>query len=490
MLKRRMPILTVLLICFLAIVAVMTVSGFLSQQAYQTFYVDFADEYSLLIRLIEVKDDVGKMYLAAWGLRNGRMDAREAFEADYQAAYSHARSTVALLKERLDGELGYAMDDIGNMITTFDENYQELLANIETDYTLYLTIYERYLRRLQGYIEDEIRTASEKLTVKAKGTYDLFFERLGTIQRRGSLLLILSAAACLLGAFWVTRGVSRPIKTLVARMRRFAESGEDAPSAGSRIMLREVGELVDSYDMLVAETVEKREVERELSRQQLVNLETKTLLKSAELDMLRMQMNPHFLFNTLNSIGALAEMESAPRAGEMVARLAAILRYSMNARSQFAPLSEELSVAGDYVAIQKARFGDRLSYESHVEEGALLRPIPCMTVQPLIENAIQHGFPMPKAGDRIEVMAWVEQSELMVSVKDNGAGMSQERLAEVLSGAPLEAGASRGIGLENVLHRMRLMYGEGHVTVNSHPGLGTTVTLRVPESGNNRPSSL
>ena len=490
MLKRRMPILTVLLICFLSIVAVMTVSGFLSQQAYQTFYVDFADEYSLLIRLIEVKDDVGKMYLAAWGLRNGRMDAREAFEADYEAAYSHARSTVALLKERLDGDLGYKMGDIGNMITTFDENYHELLANLETDYTLYLTIYERYLRRLQGYIEDEIRTASEKLTVKAKGTYDLFSERLGTIQLRGNLIMILSAAACLLGAFWVTRGVSRPIRTLVMRMRHFAETGKDAPAAGSRTILREVGELVDSYDALVAETVEKREVERELSRQQLDNLETKNLLKSAELDMLRMQMNPHFLFNTLNSIGALAEMESAPRAGEMVSRLAAILRYSMNARSQFAPLSEELSVAGDYVAIQKARFGDRLSYESHVEEGSMLRPIPCMTVQPLIENAIQHGFPKPKAGDRIEVMAWVERNELMVSVKDNGAGMSPERLKEVLSGAPRETGASRGIGLENVLHRMRLLYGEGHVTVNSHPGLGTTVTLRVPESGNIHPSPL
>jgi len=484
MLKRRTPILTVLLLCFLAIVAVMTVSGFLSQQAYQTFYVDFADEYSLLIRLIEVKDDVGKMYLAAWGLRNGRADARESFQSDYQAAYDHARGTIALLKGRLDGELGYAMRDIGNMLTTFDENYRELVANLETDYTLYLTIYERYLRRLQGYIEDEIRTAGEKLTKKAKGTYDQFFERLDTIQRRGSLLMILSAAACLLGAFWVARGVSRPIRTLVARMRRFAQTGEDAPSAGSRTMLREVGALVDSYDALVAETVEKREVERELSRQQLDNLETKNLLKSAELDMLRMQMNPHFLFNTLNSIGALAEMESAPRAGEMVSRLAAILRYSMNARSQFAPLSEELSVAGDYVAIQKARFGDRLSYESRVEEGAMLRPIPCMTVQPLIENAIQHGFPKPKAGDRIEVEAWVEGDELVVVVQDNGAGMPPERLNQVLAGAPREAGVSRGIGLENVLHRMRLMYGDGHVMIDSRPGRGTTVTLRVPDGAN------
>ena len=146
-------------------------------------------------------------------------------------------------------------------------------------------------------------------------------------------------------------------------------------------------------------------------------------------------------------------------------------------------------MAEDYVSIQKARFGDRLSYESHVEEAAMLRPIPCMTVQPLIENAIQHGFPMPKAGDRIEVMAWVEEDQLMVSVQDNGAGMSPERLAEVLSGAPQEAGASRGIGLENVLHRMRLMFGEGHVTVSSHPGLGTTITLCVPEAGNMSPAS-
>ncbi len=179
----------------------------------------------------------------------------------------------------------------------------------------------------------------------------------------------------------------------------------------------------------MAETIEKRQVERELSRQQMDNLETKSLLKSAELDMLRMQMNPHFLFNTLNSIGALTEMESAPRAGEMVERLASILRYSMNARSQFAPLSEELSVAGDYVAIQKARFGDRLRYECRAAAEALIMPIPCMTVQPLIENAIQHGFPKPKAGDRIEVNAWVDGGELSVSVRDNGEGMSRSACA-------------------------------------------------------------
>ncbi len=480
MAKRRVPIWTVLFVCFLAIVAVMTTSGFWSQRDYQTFYVDFASEYSLLIRLIEVKDDVNGMYLAAWGLRNGRTDQRAFFEADYEAALRHARATLELLKERLDGKMRYRITDIDNMVTTFDENYRELVANLTTDYTLYLTVYERYLQRLKGYIEDELRTASEALTVEAKGTYDQFSIRLDSIARRGNLLLGLTAAASLLAAAWVVRGVSTPIKTLVRRMRHFAKTGEDAAAAPGRASLREVGELVDSYDVLVAETIGKREVERELSRQQLDNLETRSLLKSAELDMLRMQMNPHFLFNTLNSIGALAEMESAPRAGEMVSRLAGILRYSLNDRAQFAPLSEELNVAEDYVAIQKARFGDRLGFSCRVGPDAMLRPIPRMVVQPLIENAIQHGFPKPKAGDRIEVSAEVEGEALVLVVRDNGAGMSADRLNEVLS--PREAGVKGGIGLENVLQRMRLTYGEGHVSVESELGRGTTVTLRVPDS--------
>ena len=106
------------------------------------------------------------------------VDLRAALEADYQAAYGHAQATVALLKGRLRGGLYYAMVDIGNMVMTFDENYHDLLDNLETDYTLYLTVYERYLQRLKGYIESEIRSASEDLTVQAKGTYDQFFERL------------------------------------------------------------------------------------------------------------------------------------------------------------------------------------------------------------------------------------------------------------------------------------------------------------------------
>jgi hypothetical protein len=200
--KRRVPVWTVLLICFLAIVAVMTVSSFWSQRAYQTFYVDFANEYSLLIRLIEVKDDVDKMYLAAWGLRNARAADRPQLEANYQDAHDHAEETIALLKSRLDGALYYSVVDIGNMVLTFDENYRDLVDNLETDYTLYLTAYERYLQRLKGYIQDEIRETSEKLTVKAKVTYDQFFERLDSIERRNNLLMILSTAVSLLGAAW------------------------------------------------------------------------------------------------------------------------------------------------------------------------------------------------------------------------------------------------------------------------------------------------
>jgi signal transduction histidine kinase len=480
MARHRVPIWVVLFLCFLAIIAVMTTSGFWSRRDYQTFYVDFASEYSLLIRRIEVKDDVDGMYMAAWSLRNGRADQRAAFERNYETALARARAGLALVKGRVEGDMRYRIIDIGNMITTFDETYRELVANLSTDNTLYLTVYARYLQRLQGYIEGEIRAASEALTVEAKGTYDQFSARLDSIARRGNLLMGLTAAACLLAAAWVVRGVSRPIKTLVSRMRHFTRTGEDVAASSGRTSLREVGELVDSYNVLVAETIEKREVERELSRQQVDNLETKSLLKSAELDMLRMQMNPHFLFNTLNSIGALAEMENAPRAGAMVSRLAGILRYSLNDRAQFAPLSEELGVAEDYVAIKKTRFGDRLGYSCRVDPDAMLRPIPRMVVQPLIENAVQHGFPKPKAGDRIEVSAGIEDGALVVVVRDNGAGMSPERLREVL--APREAGARGGIGLENVLQRMRLTYGMGHVSVESAPGRGTVVTLRVRDA--------
>ena len=203
------------------------------------------------------------------------------------------------------------------------------------------------------------------------------------------------------------RSIARPIDALAQRMRTYPLSDDDVPQIKPSA-IAEIYTLEDSYSALMTVSEEPQRMERELARQRLENEETRNLLKSAELDMLRMQMNPHFLFNTLNSISALGEMENAPLVSEMVLQLSEMLRYSMSAASPTTPLSEAMSIVDDYVGIMRTRFGDRLEYRRDIQEEALMLPVPRMMIQPLVENAVQHGFPRIQHGSRIEVEARLE----------------------------------------------------------------------------------
>ena len=273
------------------------------------------------------------------------------------------------------------------------------------------------------------------------------------------------------------RSIARPIDALAQRMRTYPLSDDDVPQIKPSA-IAEIYTLEDSYSALMTVSEEPQRMERELARQRLENEETRNLLKSAELDMLRMQMNPHFLFNTLNSISALGEMENAPLVSEMVLQLSEMLRYSMSAASPTTPLSEAMSIVDDYVGIMRTRFGDRLEYRRDIQEEALMLPVPRMMIQPLVENAVQHGFPRIQHGSRIEVEARLEDDLLVVQVRDNGAGMSEERLKSLID----ETDEAKGIGLRNVITRMRLLYGPGHTEVESREGEGICVTLRIPDT--------
>ena len=273
------------------------------------------------------------------------------------------------------------------------------------------------------------------------------------------------------------RSIARPIDALAQRMRTYPLSDDDVPQIKPSA-IAEIYTLEDSYSALMTVSEEPQRMERELARQRLENEETRNLLKSAELDMLRMQMNPHFLFNTLNSISALGEMENAPLVSEMVLQLSEMLRYSMSAASPTTPLSEAMSIVDDYVGILRTRFGDRLEYRRDIQEEALMLPVPRMMIQPLVENAVQHGFPRIQHGSRVEVEARLEDDLLVVQVRDNGAGMSEERLKSLID----ETDEAQGIGLRNVITRMRLLYGPGHTEVESREGEGTCMTLRIPDT--------
>jgi sensor histidine kinase YesM len=198
--------------------------------------------------------------------------------------------------------------------------------------------------------------------------------------------------------------------------------------------------------------------------------ETEARLGAAQLQLLRAQLRPHFLFNALNAISELLHEDPAA-ADRMIDRLSALLRATLQAGDrQLVPLHEEIRLAEHYLAIQQIRFADRLRVELDVPAGCRDLTVPHLVLQPLLENAIQHGLSHRAAGGTVRVAAAMQTQHLVVTVSDDGAGM-------------MPPGNGAGIGIANTRARLQSLYGNAaSLALDAPPHGGTRVTLVVPAS--------
>jgi two-component system LytT family sensor kinase len=201
--------------------------------------------------------------------------------------------------------------------------------------------------------------------------------------------------------------------------------------------------------------------------------EHQQMLLKARMDALSSQINPHFLFNTLNTVSALIRMDP-DMARVVVIKLSNILRRLLRTQENFVPLREELSFVDDYLDIEVARSGsEKLSIQKQIDENTLEAFVPAMLLQPIVENSIKHGLAPKIEGGEIRIRTALEDGRLVIEVEDNGIGISESRLAHVYG---------EGIGMSNVRARLKLLYGEEfRFEINSRPGIGTQVRIEVPE---------
>jgi sensor histidine kinase YesM len=200
--------------------------------------------------------------------------------------------------------------------------------------------------------------------------------------------------------------------------------------------------------------------------------ELSELAATAQLAALRAQLNPHFLFNSLNSIAQLIHADP-DKAETCVERLADLLRYVLKrAEKDFVPLSEELDITGAYLDIERARFDERLRVETDVDQASLGMLVPNFILQPLVENAVKHGLSRKVGPGRVRIEARMTKDILTLAVHDDGVGMSDAVLGHIYE---------RGIGLRNLRERLEQLYGPDHApAIVSRPGEGTRVELRLP----------
>jgi two-component system LytT family sensor kinase len=200
--------------------------------------------------------------------------------------------------------------------------------------------------------------------------------------------------------------------------------------------------------------------------------EQERMLMQARLEALTSQINPHFLFNTLNSVSALIRSDPQ-QARVMVLKLSRILRRRLRRHETFSPLRDELDFINDYISIEVTRFGDKLRFVQRIDPDTLDAMVPSMLLQPLIENCIKHGLSGKVEGGSITLEARRADGRLQIVVEDDGVGMPEEKLATLLS---------QGIGISNVTERLKVLFSSDYrMWIDSKPGKGTRIAIEVPE---------
>lgn len=366
------------------------------------------------------------------------------------------------------GQHGYCfiMDEKGNIVYhpqqqliysgLKEENTKELASLEDGNYTSSNVMYTMYTLENCNWRVVGVSYVDELITSKVSRM----------IQIVAMLLIIVLVVALVIGLF-ISRLISRPANRLARAMSDFENNAENFKYTQIN-GTREIAALSDSFEHMVVqiqglmEKVRKEEIS----------------LRKTELNALQSQINPHFLYNTLDSIAWMCEEHRVEEAVEMVSSLAKLFRISISKGHELITLDKELQHAESYLKIQKYRYKNQFNYYFKVDEECLSYLCNKITLQPIIENAIYHGLDMVDEGV-ITIEVCGQDDDILLRVIDNGIGMTSEQCDEILH---KESSDKAGIGIKNVNDRIKIYFGDQYgITIKSELDVGTEINILMPK---------
>lgn len=287
--------------------------------------------------------------------------------------------------------------------------------------------------------------------------------------RNAMMIMTLSILSfALLVAMFISYALTKPMKRTVQLMKQVQRGKLDV-----RVNVKyndEIGMLGSHFNRMIARV---RDLLQEV-------YETEQSKQKADMLALQNQINPHFIYNTLESIRMLAELNDDDRVAELTYLLGLLLRYSITRSDEIVTVKQELQHVENYLQLLQLRFPEKISYSFRVPEMYYSLPIIKLVFQPIVENAIFHGLEKQAEPGTITVTSWSERDDVIFTIHDDGVGMDEERLASLNESLKDGKTDKFGIGLRNVNERVRLHYGENSgLVVSSRLGEGTIVTLRI-----------
>lgn len=378
-------------------------------------------------------------------------------------------SISSYLKNVSIGQRGYCflMDRDGNIV--YHPQQQLLYAGLKSEDTEALAALED-----GDYADDTVIyclasvEGSDWRAVGVSYVDELVNRNVNDMIRLSCLLAVVVLGAALLTSWLLFRFLGRPLRGLASAMESFESDADHfayKPVGGTR----EVQELSDSFEHMVLRIQELMTTVRE----EEINL------RKTELKALQAQINPHFLYNTLDSIAWMCEQGRNADAVRMVHALARLFRISISRGHELIPIAKEIEHAESYLQIQMYRYKNQFTYDFDVDPDCLSYYCNKITLQPIIENSINHGLDLMVDEGRIDVLVRQDGDDIVFSVRDNGVGMSEEQIEAIMQHGPTDR---TGIGIKNVNDRLKIYFGKSYgLHITSEPDVGTCVEIRMPK---------
>lgn len=409
--------------------------------------------------------------------------------AYYAAENTYSDALAGLTISGADEKVNGMIDDIAGLTDSYLDVCHDALSNarggnVEEYAANYDTANEIY-----GFLKSSLYTLNGLQLNSNSESYTSLQHTLSALEVFSMLILIAVLISELVFTLFLTRSLTAPLETLSREANEISAGNFDVPAipvTGNdevSVVSTAFNEMVSSIRGYIVQLKTSMEHENELRENELL---MDAELKDAELKYLQAQINPHFLFNTLNAGAQLALLEQADTTYRYLQNVASFFRSKTNREKQVTTLADEISLVDNYIYIINVRFSDSIAYEKMIDDDLTNVSMPSMILQPIVENAINHGFRDLTRPKKVILSVYGLGNSTAISIRDNGHGMTQEQIRQILTGnVPVRAKGdeTNGVGIGNVVNRLQLFYNTEDVIdiTSAGPEEGTEVILYIPK---------
>ena len=439
--------------------------------------------FSSNISFNELSDSLNKTHQGLTGFLETK--GTDDFELYYASSLDVKNISRSLNSNVADNSIKLSERDIRNMLDTYLKTADEAVtAKRGRKIDEYTAKYEE-CTRIKDYLNTYIYSVNNEQFRTNSETYMALVNSLRYTEIMSMLIFAVASVMNVLLIVILTSTITRPLTRLSAKADEISQGSPENVEPLEVYSDDEVGKVTRAFNEMLASIKDYiARIRTQLITQSEMkekNLLMETHLKDAQLKYLQSQINPHFLFNTLNAGAQLAMMEGADRTVEYIRNMADFFRYNVKKSSETVKLSEEIELVDSYMYILNVRYAGEMLFEKDIDESLLNVMVPSMIIQPLVENSIKYGIKDLEPGEgKVTLSVYREDGFACIRVSDNGIGTDEEIIEKIMNHEK-KPSETRGVGITNVMSRLDLYYNNKEVfEMKSRKNEGTHVTIKIP----------